>query len=447
MPNKTTREQNPATDRSHAESCKVLTDIACTRCGCVCDDLQLEVSGDRILSFTPDCSVARPWFETLRQPLPAAPSEIHGKPAELDEAINHATSLIRRSRSPLFFGLSRSSTDGQRAVCELADHIGATIDTTASIGHGPSILALQNAGESTSTLGEVRHRSDLVIYWASDPLTTHPRHIERIVNAPGMTVPNGRADRYVVVVDSAPTATSAIADEFLQIEKGSDFEVLWTLRALVMGTPISVDQVAGVSISTLRALAERMKASHYGAVFFGVSLTDSPTGHVNVEALLRLVTDLNMFTRFVARRMRVPGDVTGADSVLCWQTGYPFSVSLNRGYPRFNPVEFSAGPMLERGETDCVILVGAERVNRFSQAAQQRLKTLPVIVLDPPNANWGIRADVRFHTAIYGIHRRATAYRMDEIPIPLRKVIHSEMPADDEVLRGILSRLRERDVG
>jgi len=447
MLDKPTREQNSATDRSPADPVGVLTEIACTRCGCVCDDLKLEVSGDSILSFTPDCSVAGPWFETLRQPLPAAPSEIHGKPAELDEAIDHAAQLIGRSKSPLFFGLSRSSTDGQRAVCELADHIGATIDTTASIGHGPSILALQNAGESTSTLGEVRHRSDLVIYWASDPLTTHPRHIERIVNAPGMAVPNGRADRYVLVVDSAPTASSAIADEFLQIEKGSDFEVLWTLRALVKGSPISVDQVGGVSISTLRALAERMKASHYGAVFFGVSLTDSLTGHVNVEALLRLVTDLNMFTRFVARRMRVPGDVTGADSVLCWQTGYPFSVSLNRGYPRFNPVEFSAGPMLERGEADCVILVGAERVNRFSQAAQQTLRTLPVIVLDPPNANWGIRADVRFHTAIYGIHRRATAYRMDEIPIPLRKVIHSEMPSDDEVLRGILNRLRKRSVG
>lgn len=436
------KQREPASSGQPLESVRVLNDIACTRCGCVCDDLTLEVSGERIVSFVPDCSVARPWFETLQQPLPAAPSEIHGKPASLEEAIDHAARLIRSSRSPLFFGLSRSSTDGQRAVCELADYIGATIDTTASIGHGPSILALQNAGESTSTLGEVRHRSDLVIYWASDPLTTHPRHIERIVNAPGMAVPNGRQGRHVVVVDSAPTATSAIADAFVQIEKGSDFEVLWTLRALVKGTSLSVDQVGGVPIETLQALADRMKVSHYGSVFFGVNLTDSPTGHANVEALLRLVTDLNMFTRFVARRMRVPGDVTGADSVLCWQTGYPFSVSLNRGYPRFNPVEFSAGPMLERGDADCVILVGAERVNRFSEPAQQRLRTLPVIVLDPPNANWGVRADIRFHTAIYGIHRRATAYRMDEIPIPLRQVIHSEMPSDDEVLRAILNRLR-----
>ena len=423
---------------------RIFTDIACTRCGCVCDDLTLEVAADRVVSFAPNCSLAAPWFESLTKPMSSVAAEIDSHSAQLSDAIARATEMIQRSRAPLCFGLSRSSTDGQRAVCELADHIGATIDTTASIGHGPSIMALQNAGESTSTLGEVRHRSDLIIYWASDPLTTHPRHVERIVDPRGFAVPEGRAGRHVVVVDSVPTATSAIADTFLRIKPGSDFEVLWTLRALVKGVSVATKQAGGVPLERLEDLACRMKSSHYGAVFFGVSLTESDTGHLNVEALLRLVTDLNLFTRFVARRMRVPGDVTGADSVLCWQTGYPFSISLNRGYPRFNPGEFSAGPMLERGDTDCVILVGAERVQKLSAKAQRALRDLPVILLDPPNAQWDVRADVRFNTAIYGIHRRATAYRMDEIPIPLRQVLHSDLPSDDEVLKAILSQLREQ---
>lgn len=419
-----------------------LTDIACTRCGCVCDDLTLDVTHDRVLTFSPNCSLAEKWFETFRAPVQASPALIHDRACDFDEAIEHAARLIRHAKSPLFFGLSRSSTDGQRAVCELADYIGATIDTTASIGHGPSIAAFQDAGESTSTLGEVRHRSDLIIYWGSDPLSTHPRHMERLVHARGLSVPDGRSGRHVVVVDSGPTATSESADTFLQIQKGADFEVLWTLRALLKGIEISETEVGGIPVAQLQSLVDRMKGSHYGVVFFGVSLTESSTGHASVEALLRLVTDLNLFTRFVVRRMRVPGDVTGADSVLCWQTGYPFSVSLNRGYPRFNPGEFSAGPMLERNETDCVILVGAERVHRFSKKAQSQLQNLPVILLDPPTATWGIRADVRFNTAVYGIHRRGTAYRMDEIPIPLRQVIHSDLPSDDEVLKAILQRIK-----
>ena len=446
MPKRKTQMLNdvPLTEDSGSASdvaVQVYSDIACNRCGCVCDDLSISVAQDRVVKFQPDCSVATPWFESLRTALPSSPADINGRAADLEEALDEAARLIRKARAPLFFGLSRSSTDGQRAVCELADRIGATIDTTASIGHGPSIVAFQNAGESTSTLGEVRHRSDVVIYWACDPLTSHPRHMERFVEASGLSIPNGRQDRHVIVVDSEPTATSAKADTFLRIQKGSDFEVLWTLRALLKGIEVPDPIVGGVAVESLRQLVERMKGSHYGAVFFGVSLTESLTGNTNVEALLRLVTDLNMFTRFVARRMRVPGDVTGADSVLCWQTGYPFSVNLSRGFPRFNPVEYSAGPMLERNETDCVILVGAERVDRFSEAAQSNLGKIPVILLDPPNANWNVRADVRFNTAIYGIHRRATAYRMDEVPVPLRQILTSSLPSDDEVLRAILKLL------
>ena len=85
-----------------------------------------------------------------------------------------------------------------------------------------------------------------------------------------------------------------------------------------------------------------MKSCQQGVVFFGLGLSMRGLGHRSVEALLLLVRELNDFTRFYARRMRVQGDVTGADTVLAWQTGYPFSVNLGRGYPRFNPGEFSA---------------------------------------------------------------------------------------------------------
>ena len=116
----------------------------------------------------------------------------------LETAIARAASILAGSRSPLVYGLSRSSTEGQRAAVQLADRIGATIDTTASMCHAPSIMALQYVGENTSTLREVRNRSDLVIYWGSNPLLSHPRHMERVVDSPGRFVPEGRAGRYVV---------------------------------------------------------------------------------------------------------------------------------------------------------------------------------------------------------------------------------------------------------
>jgi formylmethanofuran dehydrogenase subunit B len=414
-------------------------DVACTVCGCVCDDLRITVDAGRVVRAEGACSLAEPWFaaQNLRHP-PVA--EIEGKLAPLVAALDRAAEILGAARSPLVYGLSRSSTEGQQAAAALADRIGATIDTTASLGHAPSILALQSAGESTCTLGEVKNRADLVIFWGSDPVESHPRHFERYSADPvGEFVPEGRAGRFIVVADVRPTASTAAANLFLPIEQGRDFEALWTLRGLVRGVLPAAGTTTGAPLDLLEDLAGRMKRCRFGIVFFGLGL--SRGGHRSVEALLRLVTDLNDHTRFYARRMRLVGDVAGADSVLAWQTGYPFGVNLARGYPRYNPGEFTAHDMILRGEVDACVLVGSQGLLRFTPDAVERLRQLPVVVLDSPHVDSPFVPTVRFTTAVYGVHLPGTAYRMDEVPIRLRPFLPTEYPSDADVLDGILKRL------
>jgi formylmethanofuran dehydrogenase subunit B len=424
----------------HEQSIATVADVTCTACGCVCDDLTLTIERGRIVALSPGCRLAerRILNTVLHASVPAA---INGQVASLDAAVERAARLLRAAHAPLIYGLSRSSTPGQRAAIRLADRLGACIDTTASTCHAPSIMALQAAGESTCTLGEIRSRSDLVIYWGSNPVISHPRHMERFVEAPGEFTPGGRGDRHVVVVDVRPTESAARADSFVQVDPGGDYDLLWALRGLVCGIPLQAESVAGVPREQIEILARRMMESRYGAVFFGLGLARYGVPHLNVEALLRLVTDLHRHTRFVARRMRIPGDVAGADSVLCWQTGYPFSVNLNRSYPRFNPGEFTANDLLRRQEIDVAVLVGSEGVDKLSTAAQQALQAIPCIVLDHPGARRVVDAAVSFTTAIYGIHRAGAVYRMDEVPIPLRPVIPSSLPADHDVLTQITEAL------
>ena len=432
---------NPQSSPSVPEA-SIIRDVACTVCGCVCDDLRLTIQDNRIVELQPGCPLAERWIigQDGADQLPTV-TRVDGQPCSMDIAIHRAVEILNQSQAPLIYGLSRSSTRGQQAATQLADFLGATIDTTASTCHAPSIMALQSVGESTCTLGEIRHRSDLVIYWGSNPLRTHPRHMERYVDSPGMWTPGGRTDRTVVVVDVEETESAAAADLFIQVDPGGDFDLLWALRCLVAGVEPSrpSSAIAGVTFETIQTLAKRMMSCRYGAAFFGLGLTKHAPAHANVEALLRLVTDLNAHTRFVARRMRVPGDVAGADTVLCWQTGFPFSVNLARGYPRFNPGEYTANDLLERKEVDAALLVGSEGISKLSTAAQSYLGELPLIVLDYPNVESPLPPTVEFTTAIYGIHEKGTAYRMDEVPIPLKQVLDSPLPADHEVLHKILA--------
>ncbi|MDA1232816.1 MAG: formylmethanofuran dehydrogenase subunit B [Planctomycetota bacterium] len=426
--------------------------VACPGCGCLCDDVSLTFDEDRLVSFEPHCALGNRWFQNhsaTNQPV----AEIQGVASEYETTIQHAVKLLQRAHYPLIYGLSRSSSPGQRAAVALADGIGAVIDTTASMCHGPSIMALQEVGEVTCTLGEVRNRADLVIFWGCHPAVSHPRHADRYsVFAKGRFTPGGRDSRKVVMIGEAEKVTDwklspggGEADLIIQVPPHGDFEIVAQLRALLQGIPL-----IEVSPPVLQ-LMELMKACRYGTVFFGLGLAGSrmweghqPTnsGHMHVAALLQLVAELNAVTRFTARRMRMQGDVSGADNVLLWQTGYPFAVDMSRGYPRYNPGEYSANELLERRECDLCVIIGAETIPYFSQAARDHLRSIPAIVIDYPNAPLEFTPPVRFTTAVYGLHAAGTAYRMDNVPLPLRALQPSPYPTDEEVLTDLLAGFR-----
>lgn len=112
-----------------------------------------------------------------------------------------------------------------------------------------------------------------------------------------------------------------------------------------------------------------MKFCKFGVIFFGMGLTMTRGKHVNSEALLALTRDMNAHTRFVAKPDRGHGNVTGADNVVSWRTGYPFGVNHARGYPRFNPGEYTTSDTLANREADCAMTIACDPMANFSQPA------------------------------------------------------------------------------
>ena len=407
-----------------------------------------------LCSIGPMCGLAEAWFRRHWDDRDSQ-AKVDGKPVALDDAVDRAVQILDESQYPLVYGLSRGATCGQRAAVALAEALGGVLDTTASLCHGPSIMAIQEVGEVTCTLGEIRNRADLVIFWGCDPATSHPRHAERYsVFSAGRFTPRGRQDRTVVMVGDAnhvgdwrldPDGNQP--DIVISLTPGEDFETLNCLLAMLNGTwrgPVQPE---------LEQLLNLMKGCRYGVVFFGLGLAktsmwssgeNSKTGQHDVAALLKLVAELNAHTRFTARRMRLQGDVSGADNVLCWQTGYPFGVDFSRGYPRYNPGEYTANELLERGDVDACLLMGAETIGYFSESALERLNAIPSVLIDYPNATAPLTPSVQITTAVHGIHAGGTIYRMDNVPMSLRALRSSALATDQEVLAEIRCRYNER---
>ena len=222
---------------------RTVEDATCTFCGCLCDDITLSVTGDRITEAKNACVLGETWFFNHR-PKQGPACLIEGRPASVEDAIERAAMILTEAKYPIVHGLSDTTSEAQRLAVSIADWIGGCIDTTTSSTHGPSIIALQEVGEVTCTLGEVRNRGDLIVFWACNPAETHPRHTSRYSLSPrGTFVPRGRDDRTCIVVDVHQTETADLADQFVRIKPGSEFESLWTLRALAKEVDLDPDQI------------------------------------------------------------------------------------------------------------------------------------------------------------------------------------------------------------
>jgi formylmethanofuran dehydrogenase subunit B len=359
-------------------------------------------------------------------------------------AIDATARILARSRSPLFYGWSLTSCEAVEVGVELAEEAGGFIDNTTSTCHGPMILGVHEIGESSCTLGEVRHRADLIIYWGSNPVHAHPLHMSRYTILSKGRFRRSRSERTLIVIDVRKTDTSKLADVFLQIEPNKDYELMSALRAAVRGDEIEQDEVAGVQTSTIEELAEKMINCEFGILFFGLGLTMSVGKNKNIDAALSLVRELNSKTKFVIMPMRGHFNVNGANNVTTWLTGYPYAVDFTQGYPRYNPGETSAVDLLSRGECDSAVIVASDPISNFPQKAAQNLASIPLVAIDPHVTPTTICSDVILPSAHVGIETTGTIYRMDGVVLETRKLVEPPkgVMTDVEILSAVLKRLR-----
>jgi formylmethanofuran dehydrogenase subunit B len=338
-----------------------VAEATCAGCGCLCDDIELTEDGP-----VRTCSLGDAWFAEVDRP-PFA--RIDGREVSLDAAAAAAAAILREARAPLVYGLAGTSCEAQRRAVALAEAAGAVID----VGASPNTF-----GWSTATLGEIRDRAELVVFWRADPAVTHPRLLERLRIDPAKTI----------VVDSQRTAT-AEHGEFVEVE--DDFEALWALRG-------------GEG-----ALLERLRAARHVAFIHGA------LDELTALALHSLVRDLSHDRHAVTLGLRA-GNARGAEDVLAWQTGFSATVDFARGFPREGAVE----------HVDAALVVAAD--------LQLDVPTVGI------NARV-VSARVAFATAADGIEVAGTAHRMDGVPVPLRAPRRSDRPSIEDVLAAIEERL------
>lgn len=423
----------------------MVKDVLCPFCGSLCDDIRVEIEDGQIVKVRGACKLGASKIkghDRIKAPMVRK----NGDLVEItyQEAYDRAAQILLESKRPLLYGWCSTICEAHKKGILLAEEVAGVIDSTATVCHGPSIIGIEEKGLAGSTLGQVKNRADLIIFWGSNPSEAHPRHALRYSsNAKGRFTEDGRKGRKVIVVDVRETKTSKNADKFLLIKPGSDYEIISALRMMVNGKgDVVPDTVAGVAKSALEEVAEMAKSAKFGALFFGLGLTHSRGRYKNIDNALSLVRDLNVHTKFMVMPMRGHYNVTGFGQVCAWETGYPMSVDFSRGAPYFNPGETAACDVLGNKEADALMAIAADPASNFPWKVVERMAEIPVIQIDPFENPTTLLADVVIPSAVAGVEVEGTAYRMDGLSLRMKKLVDSTSPSDQEIVSNIIESVR-----
>ncbi|HZH81338.1 MAG TPA: hypothetical protein VFD68_08525 [Gemmatimonadales bacterium] len=379
--------------------------VTCLGCGCACDDIGVVVKRGRIVETHNACALGTAWFGDGVVP---AEIRVDGRAASLDQAIDKIAALLLGANRPLVYIAGDLSCEAQRETVAIADRLHAALDSLAATA-ADSVLAAQRRGRASATLGEIRERTDLIVFWGVDPSDRYPRFSARYAERSGGARPT------MVSADVGAHRGPKDADLRVVIAAADEADALGVMRATVGGRELSSAERFGPAIELARRM---MQAKYVAIVVDGEPGAETPTIDPDrAEALVTLAQALNGPTRCALSTLRAGGNRSGADAVFTWQTGFPFAVDFAGGTPSYRPAA-GAHALLASREIDAALVVGAAAT--LPGPIAEELVGLPVAIIGPRASTTTVQPVVAIDTGVAGIHDGGTAFRMDDVPLPLR---------------------------
>ncbi len=357
---------------------------------------------------------------------PATPT-VDGRPTTQDAALQAAAALLRASRQPLFAGLG-TDVDGARALYPLACATGAITDSAGGEPLIQGLRALQDRGQFTTTLAEVRTRADVIVFVGGLPTAMAP-----LIAARCGIVDSQLAQRHVVMLGGSAedeTTLAGWAGPGVSVESialtGDLFDTMALLAALTAQRRLPDAPPA------LAALAQRLHQARYG-VLVGAPPRLPAQGALIIEAVHRIVDQLNRKARAAALWIGGGNGAATANQVFAWLSGLPVRSRAGPHGLEHEPHAFDANRLLNGAAVDALLWVSS-----FDADAAPPATALPLVVLGhPAQAAACQRAGAVFiPVSTPGIGCDGHVFRTDgTVLMPLHAVRRDSLPTVADVAR------------
>lgn len=337
------------------------TPHTCPACGLLCDDIPNDPHARQSLG----CARAMQFYART---VPDTPPQVCGQPVSLQAAVQAAADLLRQAKAPLISG---GSTDvhGARALVSLARQTHAVVSHLNAASTLRNMQVLQHRGWQTTTLTEVRNRSDVLLLIGTDVVSHNPRFFERVVWVAEALFTKAH-DRQLIYIGPQSLNTqpgvspTGRASQHLVCDDADIPAVVAALRALILDRRLTASHVAGVAMTTLQALADTLKAAQYATLAWVAKDFDHAHADLTIETICETVAALNQHSRAMGLPLGGSDGDTSLNYTHTWLQGvivqapsprnHDALVWVNSFSPQTPPPEV-AGPTLVLGPADAVL--------------------------------------------------------------------------------------------
>jgi formylmethanofuran dehydrogenase subunit B len=403
----------------------------CTGCSLLCEDIEVVLEGGKISKTKNLCRKGLGHFRSVYTE--RCYPKIDGAKASPDQAIAYGAEILAEAKRPMLFGWSNSTLEAQTMGIEMAKSLGAFIDDTSSFCQGPLMERVLRGEVPSCTLDDVRNFADVIVFWGSDPSSSHPRHMSRFSFFPrGEKRQKGyEEDRTGVVIDVRESPTAKLVrpykfDGYFRIPPGGDADMIQGITAVLDGKIPKVEDK-----KRILSLVSMLKKAKFGTIFPGLGMVYSMKD--GMDLFVELVSKLNQVSRFSVIPMVGHYNMRGFNQKLLEETGHTNRV-------RFSP-EISHGPknsIVEASkECDAALIIGSDPLSALPAGIAKRLAKVPVIAIDPHLTLTTEVAKVAIPTALSGLEAGGSALRMDGVKIDFSPVVEAEAISDAEILARI----------
>jgi len=427
--------------------------FVCSGCSLLCDDIIVNSDGIFIDEVFGACLKGKEKFDQIasqnRILSPMIRQNNNFQKVSWDEALQKTTDLIKKSKKPLLYGFSNSSCEAQLKGFELAKLINGFIDSNASICQGRILNEAINTGITLTTITELINKADLIILWGSNAAESIPRLLNKVLFSRGKFRMTGREIKTLIIIDPVKTAsfnTMGVRDVALRITPGKDLELIKVLKEeCCAADSIPSEGAAGLDKDDMKRLLQHLSGAEYGVIFVGQGILTPQKNSNLITELLELVQMINSKQKRGRISLAMMGghfNMTGFDHVALSMYGKNGALQFKGN--QISDTDDSIISKIEKEDFDCSIFIGTDPISHFPMILSSKIAKKPIILIDNRNSATLQLASIVLPTAITGIECSGLAYRLDHIPIELKKIINppSKIPKDEEILNQIIQKLK-----